>query len=899
LSKQIARPSIEEDIHIVFRPIIPLLISLVCGIILGSEYPGNGIWLWGAVIVWTCFCLLCICRKQAALFFPVMLFVSLGYLSIQPWLSPRYPADHINHYTDTYRGAIIGRIDSQPRQINNRTRFVLQVASLEDRFQTYEVTGKLRVTAVGHLPGIKIGDKILLNGRIRSIANFNNPGGFDYEKYMLFKGIAATVYVKADDLTIIERHSPTIFFRILNKVRNRFDVLVEKSRRTEAQGVMKALIIGDRSKISDKTRQAFNRAGVGHLLAISGLHVGIVATVSFAIFQWMMVRIKPFLWRAWTRKGAALLSLVPVFAYGAVAGLSPSTQRAVIMVSLFLLTFLFEKEQDPFNTLSLAALMILVADPPSLFSISFQLSFTTVLAIIFGFSRMQKRADAQKTQMKDYWRVHLKNRLIGFFLVSFFAICGSLPLVAFYFNQISVIGLAANFLVVPLVGFIAVPLGLSALFVLPLSPTLASGCIKIGIEILTYALRIVALFADLPFAAVKIVTPSLLEVGCYYALILALLNLRRLQPDAAGRCPVTDEDCMQIEAHINNFVLSGVKYNLRKLFAISLIRRFRALSQTRMAQVALVLVFVILTADTCYWLYQRCWHKDLRITVIDVGHGSSSLLELPGGHTILVDGGGFSDNSAFDVGARILAPFLWRKKIRTIDTLILSHPNSDHLNGLIYIAEHFNVKNVWTNNEARNTAGYKKFTEVVADRNIFFSVYADMERHKRINGVDFSLLYPPQDFLDRKELEKWRNSNNNSLVVKASFDSISFLFPGDIMAAAEKELVQIAEDKLAATVLIAPHHGSKSSSSEIFLGAVKPKVIIISSGRKSRFNFPHPTVLKRYEKRGSTIYRTGVNGALQMETDGRYLKIKPFISLNYTPRLRAGLKSPVISERNN
>jgi competence protein ComEC len=838
--------------------------------------------------------MLCIFRRQAALFFPVMLFVSLGYLSIQPWLSPSYPVNHINHYIDIYRGAIIGRIDSQPRQINNRTRFVMQVASLEDQSKTFAVTGKLRVTAVGHLPDIKLGDKILFKGSIRSISNFNNPGGFDYERYMAFKSIGATAYVKADALTIIERQSPAVFSRILNKARNRFDFLVEQSGRTAAQGVLKALIIGDRSKISDETRQAFNRAGVGHLLAISGLHVGIVATVSFVVFQWLVVWIKPFLWRAWTRKGAALLSLVPVFAYGIVAGLSPSTQRAVIMISLFLLTFLFEREQDPFNTLSLAALVILIADPPSLFSISFQLSFTTVLAIIFGFSRRQDRAAAQQIQIKDNWKLRFKNKLTGFFLVSFFAICGSLPLVAFYFNQISVVSLAANFLAVPLVGFIVVPLGLAALFVVPLSTTLASGCIKAGIEILNYALRIVALFADLPFAAVKLVTPSLLEIGCYYALIWALLNLRSLQPNIAKNCAGAADDALHLGACKSNFGLSGIRYYLRKISAISLIRQFRALWQARMAQVALVLVLTILAADTCYWLYQRFWHKDLRITVIDVGDGASSLLELPGGHTILVDGGGFSDNSVFDVGARIIAPFLWRKKIRTIDTLVLSHPNSDHLNGLIYIAEHFNVKNVWTNNEARNTAGYKKFTEVIADRNIFFSKYTKMERHQRINGVDVSLLYPPQDFLDRKESERWRNLNNNSLVVKASLDSISFLFPGDIMAAAEKELVQIAEGRLAATVLIAPHHGSRSSSSEVFLGAVKPKVIIISSSRKSRFNFPHPTVLKRYETRGSAIYRTGVNGALEMATDGRYLKIKPFVCLNNTPRLKAGLKSSVM-----
>ena len=245
-----------------------------------------------------------------------MLFVSLGYLSIQPWLSPGHPANHINQYTDTHRWVIGGRIDSQPRQINRRTRFVLQVASLEGHSQKYAVTGKLRVTAVGDLPNIKIGDKILLNGRIRSISNFNNPGGFDYERYMAFKGIGATAYVKADELAIIESKPPVLFLRILNKARNRFAFLIERSGHTEAQGVLKALIIGDRSKISNETRQAFNRAGVGHLLAISGLHVGIVATAAFVIFQWLMVRIKPLLWRAWTRKGAALLSLLPVFAYG-------------------------------------------------------------------------------------------------------------------------------------------------------------------------------------------------------------------------------------------------------------------------------------------------------------------------------------------------------------------------------------------------------------------------------------------------------------------------------------------------------------------------------------------------------------------------------------------------------
>jgi competence protein ComEC len=548
------------------------------------------------------------------------------------------------------------------------------------------------------------------------------------------------------------------------------------------------------------------------------------------------------------------------------------------MVSIFLLTFLVEREQDSINTLALAALVILVADPPSLFSISFQLSFSAVFAIIYGFSRVQNRTALQKIQTRNHWRLRFKSWLIGFFLVSLFAICGSLPLVAFYFNQISFVGLAANFLMVPLVGFIAVPLGLTALFVSPLSTTLASWCIKAGTEVLIYTLKIIKFFADLPFASVKMVTPSVLEIGCFYTLAWALLNMRSLQLDLADKSRRAAEEERPNVPGTLNALLSGVKLSRRKFLRILQILPSTRLSQRHIAKMAIALVFIMLAADTCYWLYQRFWHKDLRVTVIDVGQGSASLLELPGGHTILIDGGGFADNSAFDVGARIIAPFLWRKKIRTVDTLVLSHPNSDHLNGLIYIAKHFNVKNLWTNNETRDTLGYLNFMTSIKNRNIIYPAYAQMPKNHRINGVNLNLLYPPQDFLDRKNSEKWRNSNNNSLVVKVSFGSISFLFPGDIMTAAERELVQIAGDELATTVLIAPHHGSRSSNGEVFLDEVKPEVVVISSGRNSRSKFPHPSVLKRYESRGCKIFRTDLNGAVRMMTNGRKVMIKPFVA---------------------
>jgi len=376
-------------------------------------------------------------------------------------------------------------------------------------------------------------------------------------------------------------------------------------------------------------------------------------------------------------------------------------------------------------------------------------------------------------------------------------------------------------------------------FLYPVSGEAASWFLYISGAVLSKAIGLVNLFSNLPFAAVKTITPSYFEICGYYIMMWALLNLKKIRPETSE--------------------------NEKNAFA------------GKTARVLVAVVVLALVGDICYWLNVRFRNKDLKVTVIDVGQGSAALLELPEGYCILADGGGFYDNSVFDMGARVIAPFLWRKKIKTVDTLILSHPNSDHLNGLIYIARHFNVKNVWTNSEKRNTLGYKKFMKIIKEENIYMPRFKDMPRTCKINGVALEILYPKRDFLNKRKKEKWRDTNNNSLVVKADFGKYSILLPGDIMKSAERELVSIAGEKLASTVLVVPHHGSKSSSSGIFLDKVNPEYIIISSGWKNRFHFPHPSVLKRYAELDCKIFRTDINGAITMATGGHSLEIMPYI----------------------
>jgi len=733
------------------RPVIPLLLSMISGIAVGTWFPDYGTWAYIGVGVCTGIILYRIWKKRTTLICPLVLLYALGYLSILPWTAPGFPSRHIIHFVDMPPWKIVGVIHTPVAIYSNRQKFILRTESLQGNDESFPVVGRIRLTVSGDDPKLQKGDRIAVFGKIRSIRNFNNPGGFDYKRYMVFKKVWGTTYVSSQKVALMEKRSEKGVGTIIAEVRSKFSDLIDAVGTGKEQGVIKALIIGDRNSISQDLRDAFNRAGIGHLLAISGLHIGIVATAAFLFFSWMLSYIKLLLWHAWTKKGAVFLSVVPVLIYGLISGMSPSTQRAVIMVMVFLTAFLFEREHDPMNTLALAAMLILVVHPPSLFSISFQLSFAAVLAIIYGLAKVESPWESPEIRGKRPKISKVATTLFYFFMASLFAIFGTLPLVMFYFNQISLVGLLANFIMVPMIGFVAVPLGLLAVFLYPLTVYGALFCLEACSVVLKQALFIIKFFAALPFSAVKTVTPSYLEICCFYILFWAVLNLKHIPFKKPGK---------QDEATVIEDKVQGKKF-IQKILPV-----------------VVLLVVLVFGADACYWYYQRFRHGDLRVTIIDVGDGNSTLLELPYGHTILLDGGGFSDNRIFDVGARIIAPFLWQKKIKTVDTLVLSHPNSDHLNGLIYIAEHFNVKNVWTNHDSASTFGYKKFMDGIRDNGIHMPGYAEIFGAHDINSVHMDILYPPVDFSEKRKKEPWRNSNNNSLVLKASFGSESFLFPG-------------------------------------------------------------------------------------------------------------------------
>jgi competence protein ComEC len=858
----------------IHRPVLPVFVTSLGGIAAGSMLPGKAT-VFGVLGFTAAACAVRvtygILRQKPLILSPLILIFVLAAFSPIPWIRPNFPENHVSHFSgETFR-EIEGRISTSEPILRKGflTKFFMETQSITTAGQKQNACGKLRVTMTGDGSMLGPGDHIRFVGKIRKIRNFNNPGGFDYQRYMAFQKIWAISRASEKRLTVVKKNaSPPMIF----SARQSVSTLIDDSATPESGGVLKALIIGDRNDLSPRINDAFMRAGAAHLLAISGLHIGIVATLSVWCFNSLFSRFTFMLFRGWTFKCAAVCSMIPILGYGLLAGMAPSTQRAVIMVGVFLLSFLVEREKEPFTTLCLAGLVILVVYPPALFNISFQLSFLSVASILTGFATMQEWEERFKKGWKRWVVIPV--------LVSIFTCIGTLPLVLLYFNRFSLIGIAVNLMMVPIIGFGVVPLGLVSALLIPASPAAAHWSMALTGKLLDQTMALMHKFSGLAWASVTTVTPSLLEIFLYYATIGAIvwfiITRKKIHSGEHHLQPVAP-----VSATISNRSKFLSPKAWRKFSATpsnpeqpSPIRRLIFLS----AMIALVACWL---GDIGYWVYYRLLHKNLRVSIIDVGQGNSALLEVPGGVNMLIDGGGFTDNSMFDVGANIVGPFLRKKKISHIDIMILSHPNSDHLNGLLHVAENFHVKEVWTNGEYSDSKSYKAFMEIIRKKRINTPRLEKIYGRHEINGAILNVWYPPPQFLDSPIRKPWRNDNNNSMVVQVIYGDIGILFPGDIMADAEKDLTLLTGKRLKSTVMLVPHHGSSTSSTDMFLDAVQPRIAVVSSGWQNRFSFPHAEVLSRLELRHCAIYQTAEHGAIEMATDGRHLAIQTTVKSGY------------------
>lgn len=841
------------------RPVIPVLFALMGGLIVGRFEPSQ----LGAVSLLLFACLLIrflVFRHKSFGDMMIALFFVLGYWSLQNWVAPSHPANHVSRFlacnqSDQFEKSpwhITGIVKEPPEYLPGQVRFVMNVLSLGRHNVNQEagpawplsaqfnVQGNIQVSAPSIPFDIAVGDQIACMAQLKEFRSFKNPGAFDYSQYMQFRGIHAYARLRDPNQLILLRPSNRFDVRqLFHNARMRVSKLIDQACEGDSRALLKALVVGLQREISPRVKEIFNRTGCSHVLAISGSNVGLVAGIIFWAFRLLLARSKTLLLTSWADRCAALLTCGPVICYGLLVGFSASTERAIIMVMLFLAGRFMAREHDQLNLLAIAALLILIVDPPALFDVSFQLSFVAVLAIILALRRFPVQRDRDLSGRRQLLGRRLLNQLWLLILVTAAATIGTLPLTLYYFNQFSVIGLAANCVIVPIVGCVVVPLGLAAATVMTFWPAAAFWMMKGAGLVMASALYMAEVASNLPYASLRTVTPTLFEICLFYTLIWCLLWIWRSR-----------------------------------------------LSKPAIKTIVVALGLTI-AADVSYWAISRFGSRfgsrfkpqNLIITVIDVGNASAALIELPGGKCMLIDGGGSANdltNDQFDVGERVVAPLLWRKKIATVDTVVLSHPHPDHFKGLTFIVKQFGPKQIWMTGEKGVDPSFQDFLKEL-ERHRVRQVRLDASCPPIITrGVEFRVIHPAKDFLERSKIDRRLDENSKSLVLKATFGQTSFLFPADIEEPAETELVRRWPRLLDSDVLLVPHHGSKRSSTAEFLSAVSPRFAVVSSQIKAKGYALAPEVLDRYRETNAQIFHTGIHGAIEMTTDEKNIRIKPF-----------------------
>lgn len=749
-------------------------------------------------------------------------FFFLGIIIILPHVNPEISQGHILSYAKSHTLSqdsgmdawldMEGVVYERPEKAGERSRFPIEVEKVYQHGFADEVNGRLLASVPQAPPAVGKGDRVRFLCRPKEISDFGNPGEYGYKKRLSMEAVFVSCFVKDKRFFVSTGAAQRgLLEGFIQGLREDTGSLIDSSGAGNKEA-LKALIIGGQGGMDKATKEPFRATGTAHILSISGLHMGLVAWVSFGLMLFLLKKSTWLMLSFDIKKLALGASILPVIIYGLMAGLEAPALRSVLMAAAFVFTMLLGRGRAGLNAVSLAGLIILVFSPQALWDISFQLTFAAVFSIIYltpcikGVFEREKPGHEDAGKLKAVMRRAGEKALAGF-IIMLSATIGTSPLIAYYFHKLSVTGLAANLVAVPLTGII-VPL----LFVASMLASIWGGLAIVAVhaaDLFFHAmLSSVRFFSSLPFSSIIVSKPSWPEILVFYSLVTVIPH--------AGR-----------------------------------------IKRLRFASAGCALVLLLLWSEPHI---EQLISKELKATFISIGEGDSALVELPGGHTMLIDGGGFF-NPDFDTGERVVAPFLLFKKIKTIDYMVLSHPQRDHMAGLKYIAENFNVREFWWSGMGAMPNGLNGLLERLALSGTVIKTLDSSSPALTIRGVTIEALGPaPGAGLD---------VNDSSLVLRLSFGKTAFLFTGDIGKDGEDALLK---KDISTTVLKSPHHGSRTSSGMEFLKKAGPEAVVISAGRDNPSGHPHPEVLERYRAMGIKVFRTDIDGAVVVSTDGSLLK---------------------------
>jgi competence protein ComEC len=813
----------------VHRPVLHLLVSFGVGIALGRHLHLDALHFFSLAVVLLIWLSWRMTRGEAVRVLPHLLFVTLGVLAICGAPDPDRPPPGFPPPSQREEVLLVGKIGASPKHYPDKTRVIvsLEQCRLADGMQP--VSGGLMLTMLSCRKEWPVGQRFIGRVVLRPVRNFNNPGGFDYRRFLADQAIWLQGMVRSD-AQLIPLGAPDAspwMGRVLASILSRSRAFLGAWLPPDLAALFRALVLGDDYALSDVALEGMYAAGLGHLIAISGFNLALVAGLAFLVFRAALAHVSALAGRWGVSPLAGLAAFPLAFAYAMLTGMEVPVLRATLMLAVVTLSLLIQRPKDSLNFLSVAALGILIAAPQDLFSASFQLSFGAVAALIWIPPRLPFPSWLRERPGRPWHKIG--RSLYQFILISVVASVATAPLALYHFHRFPILGLPANLVVVPIVALLVQPAGLLALLLLPLSTDAAGFVLTLGSLGLKVVLGISSFIGNLSWATLWPGAVSAWQVTLSYALLgLPWLRLFRAKVPRWGRIGMIAAGCLILAAHRITLPSGPLP---------------------------------------------------LRVTYLDVGQGNAAVVELPEQGAILIDGGGFP-GSSFDVGRNVVAPYLWHRRIHRLEAVVLSHAHPDHFRGLVFIAANVPVKEFWYPGLPAADPDFATLMETLDRKGIPALGPRELSSPRVIQGVEIRALHPSPDLLSLSRTFTYSDHNKLSLVLHLRYGEISFLFPGDIDSEAERRL--LALNGIGPTqVLLAPHHGSRSSSSVALLERLKPRIAVFSVGFGNPFHFPAPEVGERYRLLGVRTYRTDINGAVTVVTDGERLHVETFAPANY------------------
>ncbi|MCJ7819073.1 MAG: ComEC family competence protein, partial [Syntrophales bacterium] len=643
------------------RPLVPVTLALMAGIAApawGLHLPNPWL-LAGALALWAALALLWWQRRPAR-FLPLILFGLLGVAFHQQAWQPDFPAGHLTKLPQNQSLTLWGHLNRPGKLGGERVQLFMEALAWRSPWGWRPASGNLLVLAPVPEPP-PVGTGLVVMGRLAQPRRLQNPGTFNRPRFLAADGLFREV--RLSDPRRLIFLAETQDYPWAERLRGGIRELL-KSMDPAGRAIYLSMLLGDQGEVSQAMRRNLSRTGTSHLLVINGLHLGMVALVTYFLSFWLLRCFPRLLLRVNAVKIATLLAAIPVVFYAYVAGGSPSTQRAEVMVLAYLFLVFLGRPGEVWSALALAALIILSLAPLRLFSISFQLSFAAVAFLIYLVPRLVEWTSWPKL---DHPIPRAASRLLfrikEWFIVSVVATLATAPLVALYFQVVSLLGILVNLVAIPLVLLLALPLGEAAVISQAFSLTpVAQTLLFVGKLPLWLGYQVIQWAAGVPGAAITTPTPTWLMIAAYYAVLILVFYPRRTYLTWAGAG------------------LAGL---------------------------------VLLTAAA---LPLATAPKTLEVTCLDAYGGLEGVIVTPENRRLVVSAALPPRWGRPAPGWGPLPGYLHWRQFRSLDLAIALNLSEANAGELLTLAQQFNVGSYWYGRRARPGAAYWDLANYLGDR---------------------------------------------------------------------------------------------------------------------------------------------------------------------------------------